>query len=81
MPQIAQTDTKSREFSSLCLKICFNQSEGPPRFGQRQVSSMEFQRSFLRRHLGENQWWASRNVGCFEYFVRLVLTLEDWMEH
>ena len=51
MPQIAQTDTKSVEFSSLCLKICFNQSEGLPRFGQRQVISMEFQRSFLRRHL------------------------------
>ena len=56
MPQIAQTDTKSIEFSSLCLKICFNQSEGLPRSGQWHVISMEFLRSFLRGHLREKLW-------------------------
>ena len=42
-----------------------DQSEALPRSGQWRVISMEFLRSFLRRHLAGKPVVASRNVGCF----------------
>ena len=52
-------------------KICFNQSEALPRSAWSHVISIEFLRSFLRRHdhdFGEKPVMVSRNVG---YFLRL----------
>ena len=43
-------------------EICFNQSEALPRSWQKGVISMEFLRSFLRRHFAEKPVVASRNV-------------------
>lgn len=40
-------------------------SEVKPRSGQWYVISMEFPRSFLRRHFAGNPEVMSRNVGCF----------------
>ena len=46
-------------------RICFNQSEAPPRSGEWHVTSMEFLLSFFRLHFKGKQVMASRNVGCF----------------
>ena len=40
-------------------KICFSQSEALPKSGWWYVVSMEFLRSFLRRHLRGNHRWRS----------------------
>ena len=45
--------------------ICFNQSEALPRSGLWRVISMDFLRSFLRRHCVGKPMVASSNVGCF----------------
>ena len=51
--------------SSYWLKICINQSEALPWSGQWYIISMEFVRSFLRRHFGWKPVVTSRNVGYF----------------
>ena len=48
---------------------CFNQSEALPWVVH--VISMEFRRSFLRRHFAGKPILASRNVGCF---LKLAIT-------
>ena len=55
------------DLGSTCdwLKQIFNQSEALLRSGQWHVISMEFLRSFLRRHFAGKPVVASRNVGCF----------------
>ena len=47
------------------LEIWFNQSETLPSSGKWRVISMEFLRSFLRRHLAGKPVVASPNVDCF----------------
>ena len=51
-------------------KICFNQSEAPPRSDRWRVISMEFLRLFLRRRFAGKSVVASQNVSCF---LRLVM--------
>ena len=53
-------------------EIWFNQSEQLPRSGWWSVISMEFLRSFLRRHLVWKPFVASPNVS---YFLRLLIML------
>ena len=45
-------------------EICFSQSEALPRSGEWHIS-MEFLRSFIRRHFAGKPVVASWNVGCF----------------
>ena len=59
-------------------KQIFNQSEVLPRSGYWHVISMEFQRSFLRRHFEGKPVVASRNVGCF---LRLSWVIYQWKCH
>ena len=47
-------------------EICFNQSEALPRSWYGCVISVEFLRSFLRRHFARKPVLALRNVGCFQ---------------
>ena len=58
------------------LEICFIQSEGVPlpRYDYWHVISMEFLRSFLRRHFARKPVAASRNIGCFLRLVYIFLT-------
>ena len=51
-------------------------SEVKPRSGQWYVISMEFPRSFLRRHFAGKPEVTSRNVGCF---LRLGLFYLSWI--
>ena len=57
-------------------EILLNQSEALPRSGKWRVISMEFLRSFLRRHLVGKPVVASPNVGCF---LRLLIHKYDEM--
>ena len=56
-------------------EIWSNQSEELPRSGWWSVISMEFLRSFLRRHLAGKPVVASPNVGCF---LRLPFSWYAW---
>ena len=56
-------------------EIWSNQSEELPRSGWWCVTSMEFLRSFLRRHLAGKPVVASPNVGCF---LRLPFSWYAW---
>ena len=47
-----------------------DQSEALPRSGWWRVISMEFLRSFLRRHLAGKPVVASQNVGCFLWLAK-----------
>ena len=55
-------------------EIWFNQSEELPRSGWWRVISMEFLRSFLRRHLAGKPVEASLNVGCFLRLNKQITT-------
>ena len=57
-------------------KILLNQSEALPRSGKWRVISMEFLRSFRRRHLVGKPVVASPNVGCL---LRLIIHKYDEM--
>ena len=63
-------------------EICFNQSEIPPRSRYWRVISMEFLRSFLRRHFAGKPVVSSRNVLSFlRLFFLLVLVYFTLFRH
>ena len=57
----------------------YHQSEVRPRCGYWQVISMEFLRSFLRRHFAGKPVVASRNVGCFVRLTSFVISFRILM--
>ena len=65
-----------QDLGSACewLKIWFIQSQELPRSGCWYVISMEFLRTFLRRHFAGNKWQRRKITSVFSWVVCLIAT-------